>query len=105
MTTIVGKPLPRVDARGKVTGETQYSGDLVRPDMLHMKILFADRPHARVLWVKTDKAESAPGVVAVYTSRDVPRNEYGLQWQDQPVLCGPLVEGGKPGTDFVRISA
>ena len=102
MTTIVGKPLPRVDALGKVTGETQYSGDLVRPDMLHMKILFADRPHARVLWVKTDKAESAPGVVAVYTSRDVPRNEYGLQWQDQPVLCGPVVEGGKPGTDIVR---
>jgi CO/xanthine dehydrogenase Mo-binding subunit len=74
----------------------------MRPDMLHMKILFADRPHARVLWVKTDKAEAAPGVVAVYTSRDVPLNEYGLQWQDQPVLCGPLVEGGKPGTDVVR---
>ncbi len=102
MTTIVGKPLPRVDARGKVTGETQYSGDLVRPDMLHMKILFADRPHARVLWVKTEKAEAAPGVAAVYTSKDVPLNEYGLQWQDQPVLCGPVVEGGKPGTDIVR---
>ncbi len=67
-----------------------------------MKILFADRPHARVLWVKTDKAEAAPGVVAVYTAKDVPVNEYGLQWQDQPVLCGPVVEGGKPGTDVVR---
>jgi CO/xanthine dehydrogenase Mo-binding subunit len=102
MTTVVGKPLPRVDARGKVTGETQYSGDLARPGMLHMKILFAGRPHARVLWIKTDGAETAPGVVAVYTSKDVPLNEYGLQWQDQPVLCGPIVEGGKPGTDIVR---
>ncbi|HEX2997656.1 MAG TPA: hypothetical protein VHP14_22725, partial [Anaerolineales bacterium] len=45
---IVGKSLPRVDARGKVTGETVYSGDLVMPGMLHMKVLFAGRPHARV---------------------------------------------------------
>jgi CO/xanthine dehydrogenase Mo-binding subunit len=102
MTNIVGKSLPRVDARGKVTGETRYSGDLSRENMLHMKILFAGRPHARVLWIKTDKAEAEPGVVAVYTSRDVPLNEYGLQWQDQPVLCGPIVAGGKPGTDIVR---
>lgn len=102
MTTIVGKSLPRIDARGKVTGEAPYSGDLSRQGMLHMKMLFADRPHARVKWIRTEKAEAAPGVVAVYTSRDVPLNEYGLQWQDQPVLCGPIVEGGKPGTDVVR---
>ncbi|HUG34751.1 MAG TPA: molybdopterin cofactor-binding domain-containing protein, partial [Anaerolineales bacterium] len=72
--------------------------------MLHMKMLFANRPHARVKWVKTGKAESAPGVVAVYTSADVPLNEYGLQWQDQPVLCGPAAPGKemKPGSDIVR---
>jgi CO/xanthine dehydrogenase Mo-binding subunit len=102
MTTTIGKSLPRVDARGKVTGETPYSGDRSMPGMLHMKLLFADRPHARVLWINTDKAEAAPGVVAVYTSRDVPLNEYGLQWQDQPVLCGPIPERGKPGSDVVR---
>jgi CO/xanthine dehydrogenase Mo-binding subunit len=49
MTTYntIGKSLPRVDARGKVTGETPYSGDLSLPGMLHMKMLFAGRPHAR----------------------------------------------------------
>lgn len=102
MTTIVGKSLPRIDARGKVTGEAPYSGDLSRSGMLHMKLLFADRPHARIQWIKTAKAEAAPGVVAVYISKDVPLNEYGLQWQDQPVLCGPIPEGGKPGSDVVR---
>src|SRR5512139_3416861 len=102
MTITVGKSLPRIDARGKVTGQTPYSGDLSREGMLHMKILFAGRPHARVLWIKTDQAEAAPGVAAVFTSKDVPLNEYGLQWQDQPVLCGPIIEGGKPGTDVVR---
>jgi CO/xanthine dehydrogenase Mo-binding subunit len=96
----IGKSLPRVDARGKVTGEAAYSGDLSRPGMLHMKILFADRPHARVLSIDTGQAEAATGVVAVYTAKDVPVNEYGLQWQDQPVLCGP--GSAKLGTDVVR---
>ena len=96
----IGKSLPRVDARGKVTGETPYSGDLTMPGMLHMKILFSNRPHARVLSIDTSQAEAAPGVVAVYTAKDVPVNEYGLQWQDQPVLCGP--GSSKPGTDIVR---
>jgi CO/xanthine dehydrogenase Mo-binding subunit len=96
----VGKSVPRVDARGKVTGEALYSGDLTLPDMLHMKILFAERAHARVLSIDISKAETAPGVVAVYTARDIPVNEYGLQWQDQPVLCGP--GSPKPGTDVVR---
>jgi len=84
--TTIGRSLPRVDARGKVTGETPYSGDLSMDGMLHLKILFTDRPHARIKGIKTDKAETAPGVVAVYTAKDIPLNEYGLQWQDQPFL-------------------
>jgi len=98
--TTIGRSLPRVDARGKVTGETLYSGDLSMKDMLHMKILFAGRPHARIKSIQSGKAEAAPGVVAVYTAKDVPVNEYGLQWQDQPVLCG--VESSKQGADVVR---
>ncbi|MCL5611924.1 MAG: hypothetical protein M1485_05130, partial [Chloroflexi bacterium] len=54
-----------------------------------MKILFAERPHARVKSIQTGKAEVADGVVAVYTAKDVPVNEYGLQIPDQPVFCGP----------------
>ena len=96
----VGKSLPRVDARGKVTGEALYSGDLTMKEMLHMQILLAGRPHARVRSIDTAQAEAAPGVAAVYTAKDVPVNEYGLQWQDQPVLCGP--GSPKAGTDIVR---
>jgi len=98
--TSVGKSYPRVDARGKVTGQALYSGDLTMKDMLHMKILMAERPHARVMDVRTEKALSAPGVLAVYTAKDIPVNEYGLQIPDQPVLCGPGAK--KPYTDIVR---
>jgi len=96
----VGTSHPRIDALGKVTGETEYSGDRNMPGMLFMKILMAERPYARVRDIRIEKALAASGVVAVYTAKDVPINEYGLQIPDQPVLCGP--GASKPYTDLVR---
>lgn len=97
---VIGKSHPRVDAQGKVTGETLYSGDLTRQRMLHMKILMAERPHARVKKINLSKALASDGVVAIFTAKDVPNNEYGLQIPDQPVFCGP--DANKPYTDIVR---
>ncbi|MGC9467854.1 MAG: xanthine dehydrogenase family protein molybdopterin-binding subunit [Anaerolineae bacterium] len=96
----VGRALPRFEAREKVAGEALYPGDFDVDGALTMRLLFAGRPHARVVDVDTRAAEAHPGVVAVFTSRDVPVNEYGLQYPDQPVLCGP--GGDKTGTDVVR---
>jgi CO/xanthine dehydrogenase Mo-binding subunit len=97
MTTLIGKPLPRPDALGKVTGAAQYPGDLVRPGMLHIKVVFAHRPHARIEAIDTSAALATPGVVAVLTAADVPFNAFGLIDNDQPVLCGDKVrfEGDK----------
>ncbi|MGC8782695.1 MAG: xanthine dehydrogenase family protein molybdopterin-binding subunit, partial [Anaerolineae bacterium] len=89
-----------VDAWDKVTGRALYPGDITYPNMLYMATLFAGRPHARILEMDTTEAEGAPGVVAVFTARDVPVNEYGLQIPDQPVLCGP--GSSKAGADIVR---
>jgi CO/xanthine dehydrogenase Mo-binding subunit len=97
---IVGSSVVRIDGKEKVTGKSIYSGDIVMPGMLHMKILFAGRPHARVLSIDTTQAEKVAGVVAVYIDKDVPVNEYGLQINDQPVLCGP--NETMPGANVVR---
>ena len=99
-TRIVGQSMHRVDAHGKVTGEALYPGDLEMEGMLHMKILFSERAHARVLSIDTSEAEAVPGVVAIFTAKDVPVNEYGLIMPDQPVLCGP--GSAKEGADIVR---
>ena len=93
-------PLPRIDAVGKVTGETRYPGDLNDPNQVYMKILFARRPHAIIRRLDTSRAESLAGVLAVFTAKDVPNNEYGLITPDQPVLCGP--DSNKPNADRVR---
>jgi CO/xanthine dehydrogenase Mo-binding subunit len=96
----IGSSSPRIDASGKVTGDTLYPGDLNRDDQVYMKILFAGRPHALITRIDTSEAESLAGVLGVFTSKDVPVNEYGLTMKDQPVLCGP--GGDKPYTDRVR---
>lgn len=100
MINIVGQSVTRVDARAKVTGEAKYPGDFIMEGMLHAKIRFAGCPHARVLSIDTAEAEEVPGVVSIFTAKDVPVNEYGLQTPDQPVLCGPGSD--RPGADVVR---
>ena len=96
----LGKSIPRVDALGKVTGETLYPGDINMPDQAHMKILFARRPHAIIHSINTRSAEAVDGVIAVFTAKDVPVNEYGMIMEDQPVLCGP--GSSKAGAERVR---
>jgi len=98
----IGKSIQRVDALGKVTGETLYPGDINMPNQAYAKVLFAGRPHAIIKKIDTSKAEALEGVVAVFTAKDVPVNEYGLNIKDQPVLCGP--GSAKPFTDRVRFT-
>ena len=88
---VIGQSIPRVDAHDKVTGRAIFPGDLSSPEMLHMKVLFSGRPHAKILAIKTGRAEQIPGVVCVLTSKDVPVNSYGLALNDQPVLCDRVV--------------
>jgi CO/xanthine dehydrogenase Mo-binding subunit len=98
--SVIGRSVPRVDAPGKVTGETAYPGDINLPQQSYMKVLFSARPHAIIKRLDTSAAEAMPGVLAVFTAKDVPVNEYGLIMPDQPVLCGP--GSSKPYADRVR---
>ena len=89
---MIGRSVPRVDAFGKLTGTALYAGDVSFPGMLHLKILRSDRPHAKILEIRTEEAEKHPGVVAVFTSRDIPgTNRIGGEKKDQPVLCDDKV--------------
>ncbi len=67
---VVGKPLPRVDAREKVTGAARYTADVRLPGMLHARILRSPLAHARIVRVDTSRAERLKGVHAVITGRD-----------------------------------
>ncbi|RLA75970.1 MAG: hypothetical protein DRG33_08305, partial [Deltaproteobacteria bacterium] len=75
---VVGKPLKRVDAGVKVTGEAQFAADIKLPNMLHAKILRSPHPHAKILRIDTSKAEALPGVKAVITGKDVGPIRFGF---------------------------
>jgi len=85
MSGIVGQPVARNDAIEKVTGRLKFPGDLNMPGQLYAKMLWSEHPHARI-HMDTSAAEIVPGVAAVFTARDVPHNEFGLIFADQPVF-------------------
>jgi CO/xanthine dehydrogenase Mo-binding subunit len=70
--SVVGKPLPRVDAVAKVTGRAMYADDMLLPRTLHCRILRSPHPHARILSIDTSAARRMPGVQAVITGADLP---------------------------------
>ena len=92
--------LKKVDALGKVTGQTLYSGDITPSNLLHGKVLFSHQPHARMLSIDLTAALAVSGVITILTAKDVPVNEYGLIFPDQPVLVG--LGSAKPHSDVSR---
>lgn len=68
---VVGKPLPRVDGKVKVTGEGIFAADVILPNMLHGKILRSPHPHAKIVRIDTSKAEALAGVKAVVTGKEI----------------------------------
>jgi 4-hydroxybenzoyl-CoA reductase subunit alpha len=75
--SIIGKPIPMIDAAGKTTGAGKYTDDLSLPGMLIGKILHSPHPHARIQRIDTSRAEKLDGVVAVVVGTDAP-NPYGI---------------------------
>ena len=76
-----------VDAREKVTGSAKYLDDLNFPGLLIGKILRSPHPHARILSIDTSEAEALPGVKAVITAKDCPRNKFGMEIADVDMLA------------------
>jgi xanthine dehydrogenase molybdenum-binding subunit len=88
----VGKPVPNLDARAKITGSAQYTDDYRFAGMLHARTKRAGVPHARIRSIDTSAARALDGVHAVLTHEDVPgSNLHGLVINDWPVLCGDKV--------------
>ncbi|WP_028933436.1 molybdopterin-dependent oxidoreductase [Pseudonocardia spinosispora] len=72
----VGRNLPAPAGPDVVTGKARYTFDLDVPGVLHMKLLRAEHPHARIVRIDTAAALATPGVRAVFTHHDVPDRYY-----------------------------
>ncbi len=74
---IVGRRVPRVDARERVTGKASYAADLQLPGLVHAKLLRSPHAHARIRRIDTTRAEALAGVLAVVTAADFPELPLG----------------------------
>ena len=95
--TYIGAPIKRREDIRFLTGRGTYTDDIKLPKMLHAAILRSPRAHARIRSIDTAKAETLPGVVWIFTLRDigeaavpVPMRMYkiaGLERYLQPLLA------------------
>ncbi|MBI2305555.1 MAG: molybdopterin-dependent oxidoreductase [Chloroflexi bacterium] len=69
---LVGENVERIDAREKVTGQARFAGDLFIEGMLYAKVLRSPHHHAMIRGIDTAEAEKVPGVVGVFTAKDIP---------------------------------
>ena len=87
----VGRSLPRLEARDKVSGRAEYTHNLRLPGMLYGKIFRSTIAHGRIKSIDTSAAKKIPGVFRVVTADDVlkviPDPYYGPAFHDQPILA------------------
>ncbi|WP_437485527.1 xanthine dehydrogenase family protein molybdopterin-binding subunit [Sorangium sp. So ce1014] len=96
--------IPRVDAREKVRGATQYTADHALPGLAHGMLAVATIGRGRLLSLDTDAARRVPGVRLVLTHLDTVGLQsagfllgggYGFQ-SLQPLLGAAIAYRGQP---------
>ena len=85
MTKYVGKPIPRYDGIGHVTGRTTYVDDIDLPGMLYTKVLRSPVHKGIIRHLDVSAAEQMPGVAAVISAKDIP-GQNAVWAPDQPVF-------------------
>lgn len=71
MSKLVGQRMKRKEDPKLITGNATYLDDLNIPNLLHAFIVRSPHPHAHIKSIHKDKALAHPGVVAVYTGKDL----------------------------------
>ena len=80
----VGKGVRKKDALGLLLGRPAFVEDVTPRDCLVVKVLRSPHAHALIRSIRTDLAMKVPGMVAVYTYEDVPRQRFTIAGQTYP---------------------
>jgi carbon-monoxide dehydrogenase large subunit len=88
----VGKSRRRKEDERLITGRTRWTDNITLPGLLHMAVLRSPFAHAKIVSIDTSAAKSAPGVIAVYTAKDLdPDGSVGMPcaWPITPDMKAP----------------
>ena len=87
----IGRSVPRLESREKVTGRAEYTHTMRVPGMLYAKLFRSTVAHGRIKSVDVSAAKALPGVLHVVTIDDVlkllPNPYYGPAFHDQPIVA------------------
>ncbi|GGS21863.1 xanthine dehydrogenase family protein molybdopterin-binding subunit [Actinokineospora fastidiosa] len=67
----VGKARLRKEDARLITGRTRWTDNITLPGLLHLAFLRSPVAHARITAIDVSAARSMPGVIAVFTGRDL----------------------------------
>jgi carbon-monoxide dehydrogenase large subunit len=86
----IGQPVPRTEDPRFLRGSGQYVDDIAPAGQAYGYVLRSPHAHARIKSININKAQAAPGVLAVLTGADVKAENLG------PLPCGapPIAFGG-----------
>ena len=90
----VGEGLVHDSAHKHVAGRAIYVDDIPEPPgTLHLALGLSARAHARIAAMDLSKVRAAPGVIAVFTAKDIPgENNVAPVFKDDPLFADGLVE-------------
>ena len=71
MTTLFGSGIKRREDPRLITGSATYTDDVKLPGLVYAMFVRSPYAHARLKSVDTKAARNAPGVVAIYTGKDL----------------------------------
>ena len=83
-TRFVNKGIVKKDARALLSGKPVYTDDIAPADCLIVKLLRSPHAHALIKEIKTDIALKVPGIEAVFTYKDVPKDRFTEAGQTFP---------------------
>ena len=81
---LIGKRIPRLSGKDKVTGKAKYTFDINRPGLLYGRILRSEVARANVVNLDLSEAEAMPGVKAVLPLIEVGRQ---IRYQGQEIAA------------------
>jgi len=90
-TAELGRARPRKEDARLITGQTNWTDNIVLPGMVHMAFLRSPFAHARITSVDVSGAKSMPGVIAAFSGADFADEQGSLPcaWPVTPDIVIP----------------
>lgn len=83
---VIGKSIPRKEAKDKVTGAAKYTNDYSSSGILHARLVTSSFAHAKIKKIDISDASRLPGIRAIVTGKYFPYLT-GSTVQDQPIIA------------------